>query len=762
MKARRLFALIFLFIVLSPTTVRAAESLSLVSDTNTQYWDGSSWRNAVPTWITPVWVKIDGATWVWRAFLPDLAHARSGEGPVVMRREFNLTKNYTGVLRMSADDTYQVNLDGDFVGEEGTFTSVHTYELGELKAGNHILEIKVTNVPAPVLINNPNLNPSGIIFRLDLTEKISTSPLPFLRLPWDYEKHGLTFNDAALAINSFFDHEYPLLSVGLVLGEPEGTLNFYNKSGSGISYSSHDGYDYGTRGGARYKEPELAAAAGVATFHNECKPCGNQIRINHGNGFETRYFHMDNEGLLVNEVGKKVPVNQGDQVGLISFTGNSWPAGPAGAHIHFMVVQDKNGDGNFDDNIPDGLVDPFGWQSSSPDPWPAYSFGYAGHSRTGNTSYYLWQNELAVLDKSLPANGGLVKLQQYDLNLPDEAVEGTGWKIKLDSIPAPQIGDNWQALFPALSVTLKDGANNLVTQLKAALELSIRYSTESLKNIKPESLKIISSSDGVAWQDETTNIDSGNQVAKTNISHLSYFALVGERLDSSPPITKLTLQGMNDFGSAYARGEVGVVLEALDASRVLYTVIVLDGAETAYSAPLKVMAEGEHTLSYYSEDEWGNIEKARESKFIIDKTLPEIVLRWNIPLSKYSFTPQNSVDTLSENRSRGNGEERIIYTLTDLAGNKLVFNTSLRESSSSSQMNILSLKYNEEAPVLLKDTFFRTIWSKDKRGNLTLLDQKYVENGKELNRTLFMAGKKDVLKQIYLRTLSGKIYTEVK
>lgn len=29
------------------------------------------------------------------------------------------------------------------------------------------------------------------------------------------EKKGLSFNEAALSINSYFDHEYPLLSSGL-------------------------------------------------------------------------------------------------------------------------------------------------------------------------------------------------------------------------------------------------------------------------------------------------------------------------------------------------------------------------------------------------------------------------------------------------------------------------------------------------------------------------------------------------------------------
>src|SRR5690606_28615597 len=34
---------------------------------------------------------------------------------------------------------------------------------------------------------------------------------PFLELPWDYESKNMSFTEAALAINAYFDHEYPLL-----------------------------------------------------------------------------------------------------------------------------------------------------------------------------------------------------------------------------------------------------------------------------------------------------------------------------------------------------------------------------------------------------------------------------------------------------------------------------------------------------------------------------------------------------------------------
>src|SRR4030042_5124102 len=89
-------------------------------------------------------------------------------------------------------------------------------------------------------------------------------PTPFLDLPWDYQGKGLSFTDAALAINSYFDHEYPLLSSGM--SEPTNAINdvinFRGPPGKKISYSKHDGYDYGKSAKASIGNPVLAAADG--------------------------------------------------------------------------------------------------------------------------------------------------------------------------------------------------------------------------------------------------------------------------------------------------------------------------------------------------------------------------------------------------------------------------------------------------------------------------------------------------------------------
>ena len=67
---------------------------------------------------------------------------------------------------------------------------------------------------------------------------------------------------------------------------------------------------------------------------NEPTNPGNMVRIDHGNGFQTRYLHLAYGTVNVN-VGDKV--NKGQILGFMGNTGNSF-----GAHLHFEVLKDGN------------------------------------------------------------------------------------------------------------------------------------------------------------------------------------------------------------------------------------------------------------------------------------------------------------------------------------------------------------------------------------------------------------------------------------
>ena len=67
---------------------------------------------------------------------------------------------------------------------------------------------------------------------------------------------------------------------------------------------------------------------------NEPTNPGNMVRIDHGNGFQTRYLHLAYGTVSVN-VGDKV--KRGQILGFMGNTGNAF-----GAHLHFEVLKDGN------------------------------------------------------------------------------------------------------------------------------------------------------------------------------------------------------------------------------------------------------------------------------------------------------------------------------------------------------------------------------------------------------------------------------------
>lgn len=69
---------------------------------------------------------------------------------------------------------------------------------------------------------------------------------------------------------------------------------------------------------------------------------GNEVVINHGNGWQSRYAHLSQIGV---ECGQSV--NQGQVIGLIGSTGRS-----SGSHLHFELISDIHGKVNPHDYLP--------------------------------------------------------------------------------------------------------------------------------------------------------------------------------------------------------------------------------------------------------------------------------------------------------------------------------------------------------------------------------------------------------------------------
>jgi hypothetical protein len=107
-------------------------------------------------------------------------------------------------------------------------------------------------------------------------------------------------------------------------------------------YNGHNGTDYSLN-----REPVLAAASGKVTFRDwRSDDYGNSIRIDHGNGYQTWYSHLENFSVPLNS-----QVIAGQQIGVSGNTGVNQPY-----HLHFEVRRNGN------------VTDPFGWRGSGQDP----------------------------------------------------------------------------------------------------------------------------------------------------------------------------------------------------------------------------------------------------------------------------------------------------------------------------------------------------------------------------------------------------------
>lgn len=88
----------------------------------------------------------------------------------------------------------------------------------------------------------------------------------------------------------------------------------------------HAGIDISNKRGT----PIVAAAAGTVSFVGTRGPLGRTVVIDHGNGFETLYGHLDKF-----EVKKGQKVQRGDRIALMGNTGYS-----TGPHLHYAVIKD--------------------------------------------------------------------------------------------------------------------------------------------------------------------------------------------------------------------------------------------------------------------------------------------------------------------------------------------------------------------------------------------------------------------------------------
>ncbi len=359
-----------------------------------------------------------------------------------------------------------------------------------------------------------------------------------------------------------------------------------------------------------------------------------------------------------------------------------------------MVVQDKNNDGNFDDNIPDGLVDPFGWQSNSPDPWENYSFSYNGQNRTGNKSYYLWKEKIDGLDTSLDSNGGFFVSGRNSINFPHSATS-ENLILRIISSPLQRISDLIRSIGPSVEITAEDSQGNEVTSFNKPFSLTMDFSDLDLSKLATETLSIYSTSDGIDWVKEDAVVDLENKKASIEADHLTQFALVAERKDIIPAITSAIISGSRGEEGFY-RSNVSVSLVAtdnLDGLGVSYVLFRKDGGDwEKYVSPIEFSSQGKHEIEFYSVDNDENIEDPKTVSFFIDKTPPEIEFEYSVNSRDITFMGKDGSESAVVNVANLGSNKKV--AARDKAGNELIAIVKIYNSSLLSYINVLNFQYN--------------------------------------------------------------------
>ncbi|MEV1144870.1 VCBS repeat domain-containing M23 family metallopeptidase [Micromonospora sp. NPDC049799] len=123
--------------------------------------------------------------------------------------------------------------------------------------------------------------------------------------------------------------------------------------------TTYPGHDYKidmTHPSGSLGRPIIASASGTVSFAGWGSSGGWWVMIDHGNGWQTQYLHMDEPGPVVRQ-GQQVGIGQ--LIGYVGNTGNS-----TGPHLHYVQYADGGLTESYFNGVPSGMTSGYG-----PDRW---------------------------------------------------------------------------------------------------------------------------------------------------------------------------------------------------------------------------------------------------------------------------------------------------------------------------------------------------------------------------------------------------------
>ncbi len=360
---------------------------------------------------------------------------------------------------------------------------------------------------------------------------------PIMGLPWDI-KNPETFTDY---ITSYFDHEYPLLGYNYyaeIQDIASTTTNFLGETQPipKLYYSSHDGIDFKVP----FDTKVLATNSGTASYYY-CKDCGHTIKIDHNNGYQSIYMHLQKEDLVTSTYNNAVPVNKGDVIGKVGMTGKT-----SGPHIHYAVQIDKNLNGSFLDDYPGNKTDPFGWLSPiKDDPWQYYVWQDVLGYHEGSESSYLWEQQIPEVTKRIEETNKNIVLGNKTIDINSQ--EGT-WKITNSFLPK----DSPLSFIEGTSVSIRliDMLGNDINSLVQPITLTIDITDAILSYYDAQSIKIYTYNNQTStWEAIVSSLDVLTKTVSAQLSHLSDYAVFAK--PKQIPTTKVKLAYLDNIVYLY-------------------------------------------------------------------------------------------------------------------------------------------------------------------------------------------------------------------
>ncbi|MFA5776032.1 MAG: peptidoglycan DD-metalloendopeptidase family protein [Patescibacteria group bacterium] len=462
---------------------------------------------------------------------------------------------------------------------------------------------------------------------------------PFISKLWSRNK----MSEQTDTITSYFDHSYPLLAYPYKsepAKESDTTTNFWGdrEKAPKLYYSNHDGVDFGLK----YGRSILAPASGYASY-SYTTGGGYTIKIDHQNGYQTQYLHLQKEGLFVTVKDKDAKwIDKGQQVGLVGLTGNT-----TGPHLHFGVRHDKNNNGNFLDDVPDGRVDPYAWQDDTKeDPWEVYSWTDALGDHAGSESAYLWEDFLEVNSVYLSKDGGSLAGENAIVTIPENTLD------KEITLSIQKTGSSNVELAnkvfkyvhgTALLIKAYDNVKNQIYQFTNDLEITFDLSQANFSNIATETLKIMYFDPGdMIWNQVPTIWHEAERRLTGIVNHLSEFAVFGEKIDANPPDTTINITGQKD-GDWYTESPMFslIAVDRENESGVDKIFYSLDGGGSweEYLTQTQVVKEGIYAILFRSVDKAENYEPTKDSPLLRVDTLSRFKDEVILPDGSFTIAP---------------------------------------------------------------------------------------------------------------------------